>query len=261
MQNPTPEAKRKRGIYLLPNLLTTGALFSGFYAIIIALGSHFRTAAVCIFLAMILDGLDGRVARMTHTQTPFGAQYDSLSDLIAFGIAPALIAYLWSLWHWGKLGWLIAFIYVAATALRLARFNTQADADKRYFQGLPCPSAAAVVASTIWICSKFHLQANFLVVFWNAAIVLLMALLMVSRVRYYSFKELDFRGRISFVTVLLVVVSFVAIAIDPAHMLFLGFSAYAVSGIVLTLWQLRKRRKLRRYIEERRRAAHENSAH
>lgn len=247
MQNDIPAPKRNRGIYLLPNLLTTGALFSGFYAIISAFGGHFRMAAVCIFLAMILDSLDGRVARMTNTQSLFGAEYDSLSDMVAFGVAPAIMMYLWSLSHLGKFGWLIVFMYVACTALRLARFNTQVNnADKRYFQGLPCPSAAAVMAATIWIGNEFHLPADFWVISWSVLVTVFMALLMVSRVRYYSFKEFDVRGKVPFVAVLVIVALFVAIAIDPPELLFLGFSLYALSGPLLTLLQLRKRRRARR---------------
>src|SRR3990167_2785723 len=150
--NNSAEKNPQRGIYLLPNLLTTAVLFAGFYSIVAAMKGHFDTAAIAIFVAMIADGLDGRVARLTNTQTPFGAQYDSLSDMVAFGLAPALVVFSWSLFHLGKLGWLIAFLYTAATALRLARFNTQLnDKDKRYFRGLPCPSAAGIVASIVWM--------------------------------------------------------------------------------------------------------------
>src|SRR5580698_8220938 len=149
---------QSRGIYLLPNLFTTAALFAGFYAVMAAMKGYFDSAAIAIFVAMILDSLDGRVARMTNTQTAFGAQYDSLSDMVAFGVAPALIVYSWSLFSLGKLGWLIAFLYTAGTALRLARFNTQShDTDKRYFQGLPSPAAAGVIAGLVWLGNTYEL--------------------------------------------------------------------------------------------------------
>src|SRR3990167_9105499 len=148
----------QRGIYLLPNLFTTAALFAGFYAIVAAMKGFYETAAIAIFIGIIADGLDGRVARLTSTQTAFGAQYDSLSDMASFGIAPALVMYSWSLIYLGKLGWLAAFIYAASTALRLARFNTQVIEDKRYFQGLPSPSAAGVLASLVWMGSTYELQ-------------------------------------------------------------------------------------------------------
>lgn len=239
--------KRRRGIYLLPNLLTTGALFCGFYAIIAALGGHFSTAAVYVFAAMVLDGLDGRVARLTNTQTPFGAEYDSLSDLVAFGIAPAVLMFLWSLSHLGHFGWLIAFLYVAGTALRLARFNTQPNGDKCYFQGLPCPPAAAAMVSTIWISRVFQLDgSNLWVLIWCSVTTIALAGLMVSRVRYSSFKQVGVSGRVPFVAVLIVVAVFVAISINPPEVLFVCALAYALSGPVLTLLQIRKRRRFRR---------------
>ncbi|MDH5731649.1 MAG: CDP-diacylglycerol--serine O-phosphatidyltransferase, partial [Gammaproteobacteria bacterium] len=153
--------KPKRGIYLLPNLFTTGALFSGFYAVISAISGHYEAAAVAIFIAMVLDGLDGRIARLTNTATEFGVQYDSLADMISFGLAPALVVYLWALQDLGKLGWLAAFIYTAGAALRLARFNTQVEvADKRFFQGLPSPSAAALMASTVWMGVDYSIEGK-----------------------------------------------------------------------------------------------------
>ena len=149
-EHPENSVRRSRGIYLLPNLFTTAALFSGFYAIVAAMNDRFEAAAVAVFVAMVMDGLDGRVARLTHTQSDFGAEYDSLSDMVAFGLAPALVVYVWSLSNLGKMGWLAAFVYTAGTALRLARFNTQlGTVDKRYFQGLPSPSAAAIVAGMV----------------------------------------------------------------------------------------------------------------
>ncbi|HSW93603.1 MAG TPA: CDP-diacylglycerol--serine O-phosphatidyltransferase [Gammaproteobacteria bacterium] len=236
---------RPRGIYLLPNLFTTAALFSGFYAIVAAVKGQIDQAAMAIFIAMVLDGLDGRVARMTNTQTAFGAEYDSLSDMVGFAIAPALLVYIWSLHTLGKIGWLVAFVYAAATALRLARFNTQAhDTDKRYFQGLPCPSAAAVVAGMVWCADHYAVSSVFIAI--PAAIVTLsVAALMVSRVRYYSFKQIDFKGRVPFVMVVALVVIIAGIAINPPLILFALFLGFAASGPIMTLWQLRKMRRFR----------------
>jgi CDP-diacylglycerol--serine O-phosphatidyltransferase len=237
---------RRRGIYLLPNLFTTAALFGGFYAIVAAMNGRFEAASIAIFVAMILDGADGRIARMTNTQSAFGAEYDSLSDVISFGLAPALVAYQWSLQDLGKLGWLVAFFYAAATALRLARFNTQLGiADKRYFQGLPCPSAAAVVAGLVWFATDNGIAGD-AVMPVTVAVTLLTAILMVSNIRFYSFKELDLRGRVPFVKILAVLLVFVLVSSDPPLVLFLGFLAYAVSGPLLTLLYLRRRRLERR---------------
>lgn len=234
---------RPRGIYLLPNLFTTAALFFGFYSIVAAMKGFFDVGAIAIFIAMVWDGLDGRVARMTNTQTAFGAEYDSLSDMVAFAIAPSLILYSWSLYTLGKLGWLIAFVYTAATALRLARFNTQAhDADKRYFQGLPCPSSAAVIAGMVW-CASYYNIAGLYIAIPAAIVTLSLAALMVSRVRYYSFKQIDFKGKVPFVMIVLLVFVIAGIAIDPPQILFGLFLIFAASGPVMTLWHLRKMRK------------------
>lgn len=247
--NP-PLKPRRRGIYLLPNLFTTAALFSGFYAIVAAISDRFEAAAVAIFISMIFDSLDGRVARLTNTQSDFGAEYDSLSDLVSFGLAPALLMYEWSLSHLtqiasflGKLGWLAAFIYTAATALRLARFNTQiGKTDKAYFQGLPSPAAAAVMASFVWLCHDFQFDGTTLVVpAW--IITVSTGLFMVSRFPYRSFKDLDFKGRVPFISILIVVLLFVLISIDPPRVLFLSFLLYALSGPVLTIVQSRKRKR------------------
>lgn len=237
------ETLPQRGIYLLPNLFTTAALFAGFYAIVAAMKGHFEIAAIAILIAMIADSLDGRVARLTQTTTQFGAQYDSLSDMAAFGIAPSLVMYSWSLSSLGKLGWLAAFLYTAATALRLARFNTQAS-DKQYFQGLPCPAAAAVLASTMWMGAGWEIPGKTIAILIGILTVFLAAM-MVSRVRYYSFKSIDFKGKVRFITIVLVVVAIVAIALEPAEMLFGMFMAYVLSGPIMTLWQLRKMRKQR----------------
>ncbi len=242
MPSEAPPPQRRRGIYLLPNLFTTGCLFFGFYAIVSAMGGRFENAAVGIFVAMILDGLDGRVARLTHTESEFGVQYDSLADMVSFGLAPALVIYEWSLQGLGKLGWLAAFIYAAGTALRLARFNTQAGvADKRFFQGLPSPTAAALVASTVWIGFDYGVDG----VEWRvpAFIVTLTAgLLMVSNLRYYSFKNIDFKGHVPFFALLLVVLAFVFVSIDPPQVLFFLSLGYTLSGPVLTFLLLRRAR-------------------
>ena len=246
MEQPPIPRKRPRGIYLLPNLFTTAALFAGFYAILAATQGRFEASSIAIFAAMLLDGFDGRVARMTHTQTAFGAEYDSLSDMVAFGVAPALVAYHWALGGLGKLGWLVAFVYCAAAALRLARFNTQiGTADKRFFQGLPSPSAAALVAGGVWIGADQGIDPSY--ISWIAAALTAGAgLLMVSNFRYYSFKQLDLHGRVPFVLAVAVMLGIALILIQPPIVLFLGFLGYAISGPVWTLVSLRDRRAARR---------------
>jgi CDP-diacylglycerol--serine O-phosphatidyltransferase len=241
----SPAPARRRGIYLLPNLFTTACLFSGFYAILTAMKGGFEAAAIAVFIAMIMDGLDGRVARLTNTQSEFGAEYDSLSDMVAFGLAPALVTYLWALQGLGRIGWLAAFIYAACTALRLARFNTQIGiADKRYFQGLPSPAAAAILASGIWLAVDNGVEGTD--VAWIACVLTAtVGLLMVSNFRFHSFKEIDFRGRVSFIATVIVMLLFGIIFFHPPLVLFLMFAGYAVSGPVLTLVQLRRRRSQR----------------
>jgi CDP-diacylglycerol--serine O-phosphatidyltransferase len=232
-----------RGIYLLPNLFTTAALFAGFYSVVAAMKGHFDIAAIAVFIAMVADTLDGRVARMTNTQTAFGAEYDSLSDMVAFGIAPALIVYSWSLSHLGKLGWLVAFLYAAGTALRLARFNTQShDTDKRYFQGLPCPAAAGVITGSVWVGYAYGVQ-GILIAIPVAILTVMIAALMVSTVRYHSFKQIDLRGKVPFFVLLIPVLIIAGIAIDPPQVLFGIFFCYAFSGVLFTLLQLRKMRR------------------
>ena len=246
MDEHATKPKLRRGIYLLPNLFTTAALFAGFYAVLAAMQGRFEAASLAIFAAMVLDGLDGRVARLTNTQSDFGAEYDSLSDMVAFGVAPALVAYEWALGGLGKIGWLAAFVYTAAAALRLARFNTQVGiADKRYFQGLPSPSGAAIIAAGVWIGTDHGIDSTG--VRWVAALLTaLVGLLMVSNFRYHSFKQIDVRGRVSFIVAVVVMLAFALVFLHPPVVLFLGFFTYAVSGPVFTLVRRRQRRAMRR---------------
>ncbi len=227
------KGKPKRGVYLLPNLFTTAALFSGFYAIVAAMNGLFEQAAVAIFISMIFDGLDGRVARMTNTQSEFGAEYDSLADCISFGAAPALVSYSWSLQYLGKVGWMIGFIYMACAALRLARFNVQADtADSRYFTGLPSPAAGAVVAGMVWAANDLGISGEDVSVI-AAIITAFAAVMMVVNIKFNSFKEFDLKGRVPFVVILVVVLIFAVIATYPSGVLLAVFMLYALSGPLL----------------------------
>ena len=238
---------RRRGIYLLPNLFTTAGLFAGFYGIVSGMNSQFEAAAIAIFVAMVMDGMDGRIARLTNTQSDFGVEYDSLADMVSFGLAPALIVYQWALSGMGKLGWLAAFVYAASTALRLARFNTQAASeDKRFFQGLPSPAAAALVAGMIWLgeSQEFVDVANLTIIAFP--ITVLAGILMVSNIRYYSFKEIDFKDRVPFVGIILLVLLFVFIASEPPLVLATIALVYAISGPVMTLVFIRKHRASRK---------------
>ena len=236
-----PMNLRRRGIYLLPNLFTTGALFAGFYAIVQAMNNKFEFAAVAIFIAMVLDGLDGRVARLTHTQSEFGAEYDSLSDMVSFGVAPSLVIYEWAFRGMGKWGWFAAFIYCAATALRLARFNTNIDVvDKRYFQGLPSPAAAALVAGFVWVMLDYGFKGEE-VNWFAAALTVFAGLSMVSNLPFYSFKDLNMRKSVPFIMIFLIALFFILISGYPPGVLFGLFLCYALSGYVL--WALRLRKK------------------
>jgi len=254
MTQETSQQKSRRGIYLLPNMITTAGMFAGFYAIVAAMDGRFEAAAVAIFIAMVLDGLDGRVARLTNTQSEFGVQYDSLADMVSFGLAPALVMYEWSLKFmvsvgWAKFGWLAAFIYAASAALRLARFNSQvATAEKAYFRGLPSPSAAGVLAGLVWAATDFGLTGESMV-YVAFVLTVSMGLLMVSNIRYYSFKELNFKNRVPFVAVLIVVLVYVFASIDPPKVLFSGFLIYAIFGIIYTLVGIRNRRRARKRVE------------
>ena len=240
--------RRRQSIYLLPNLFTTACLFSAFFAIVMAMNNQFAQAAVAIFVAMVLDSLDGRVARLTNTTSDFGANYDSLADMVSFGVAPALVAYVYALQGMGKLGWLAAFIYVAGAALRLARFNTNIGVvDKRFFQGLPSPAAAALVAGLIWLVTDLH-EARFIT--YSAAdlrwlvwgVTLYAGVTMVSMVPFYSFKDINLRRSVPFVFVALGALVLVLVSQDPPSMLFLAVAAYALSGYVLFFWRRAKGR-------------------
>ena len=234
---------RRRGIYILPNLFTIAALFAGFYAIVQAMNQRFDAAAIAIYVAMVLDGLDGRVARLTHTQSAFGAEFDSLADMVSFGAAPALVISEWSLRGLGKLGWIAAFVYCAAAALRLARFNTMLEvADKRWFQGLPSPSAAALVAGFVFIMDDYRVVPQS-VEWWAWGVTLVAGLLMVSNLRYWSFKTINLKRSVPFVAVLLAVVFIALLSYQPAVVLFGGFVAYAISGFAVSGWSLLRRRR------------------
>lgn len=239
------EARRRRGIYLLPNLFTTAALFSGFFAIVQAMNGNFIDSAQAIFVAMVLDGLDGRVARLTHTQSAFGAEYDSLSDMVSFGAAPSLLMYEWALRGMGKLGWLAAFVYCCGAALRLARFNTQLGvADKRYFLGLPSPAAAALIAGWVWVAHGDYQMIGQDLKWFAWALTLFAGLTMVSNVKFYSFKEINLRRAVPFWMVLVVMLIFVVVTIDQAMVLFAGFALYALHGYVL--WAVNRFNRWRR---------------
>ncbi|MEP6998538.1 MAG: CDP-diacylglycerol--serine O-phosphatidyltransferase [Betaproteobacteria bacterium] len=234
---------RRRGIYLLPNLFTTAALFAGFYAIVQAMNGRFDQSAIAIFVAMVLDSLDGRVARLTKTQSAFGAEYDSLSDMVSFGAAPALIVYEWALRGMGKLGWIAAFVYVAGAALRLARFNTMLEvADKRYFQGLPSPAAAALVAGFVWIADDNAIDPES--IRWIAwAVTVFAGLTMVTNLKYYSFKTINLRRSVPFLAVFLIVLFFVLVSYQPPIVLFACFVIYALAGYVWSAWLALRRRR------------------
>jgi len=236
---------RRRGIYLLPNLFTTAALFTGFYAIVMAMNQRFDNAAVAIFIAMILDTLDGRVARLTRTQSAFGAEYDSLSDMVCFGAAPALCIYEWALKDLGRFGWIAAFVYCAGAALRLARFNVNVEVvDKRFFQGLPSPAGAALVAGFLWLASDNKIPVDDYGLPWVAAFLTLYAgITMVSNVPFYSFKTINLRRSVPFTVIFLIVLGFVLISFDPPIVLFLMFVAYGLSGYVYWVYWVWKKRR------------------
>ena len=232
---------RRKGIFLLPNLFTSAALFAGFYAIINAINGDFAAAGLAIFFGQLLDGVDGRVARMTNTQSKFGQEFDSLSDMVTFGVAPAIIVFMWCLSDLGKLGWAVAFIYVASAAIRLARFNAQAEStDNRFFTGLASPPAATLVASSVWLGYDLGFGADnmpFIMVIAMALLTSAVGFLMVMNVRYHSFKGIDFSSRVSVAALFIFLLLLVLIASNPPTVLFLLAASYACSGPVASLWQ------------------------
>jgi CDP-diacylglycerol--serine O-phosphatidyltransferase len=240
--------KAKRGVYLLPNVLTTFGLFAGFFAIILATKGQYADAAIAIFVAMLFDGLDGRVARLTNTQSSFGEQYDSMADMLSFCVAPALLVYFWQFSDLGKIGWLGAFVYTAAGALRLARFNTQIGVeDKRYFQGLPSPAAAALVAGMVWTKQSIGVTEYDQYLTLVSWIILVGAgVLMVSNIRYYSFKEINLKGRSSFKLLLVATLIIIVITLWPSVILFVFFLVYALSGLIMTMIEVRKKRQMKK---------------
>jgi len=234
--------KPRRGIYLLPNAFTTAALFGGFYAIVMAMNQRFDHACWAVFIAMVLDSLDGRVARLTNTQSEFGAQYDSLSDMVSFGAAPALVIYEWSLRGLGKLGWIAAFVYCAGAALRLARFNTNIEVvDKRFFQGLPSPAAAALVVGLVMFMSDSDINIDARKVDWISwCIALFAGLTMVTNIPFYSFKDVNFRKSVPFIVVFLIALGLALLAIAPQVILWPLFVVYGLSGYIVYFWRLAK---------------------
>lgn len=245
-----PTNIRRKGIYLLPNLLTTGALFSGFYSIVAAIDGHFPSAAWAIFLAMFLDGLDGRVARLTSTASEFGKEYDSLADMVSFGLAPAIVTYQWGVARlaeygalWGRLGWLAAFLYVAAAAFRLARFNSNAAQDRKFFQGLASPAAAAGVAAMVWLATHYEIDGLVALVA-GITVTAVAGLLMMSRFAYLSFKDVNAGKRLRFANLLAIPLVIIVIAIAPQVTVFALFVIYASSGPAAWLWHRRRNKRV-----------------
>ena len=246
--NDAPLRKRRKGIYILPNLFTLAALFGGFYSVVMAMNARFDLAALGVFAAMILDSLDGRVARMTNTQSAFGEQMDSLSDMVSFGAAPALIAYEWSLKGLGRWGWIAAFVYCACAALRLARFNVNTGTvDKRWFQGLPSPAAAALVAGFIWLMTEWGKRGGeVLFLSWTQitwvtfAFTLYAGLSMVTNAPFYSFKDVQMKKSVPFAVIVLIALGIAVINIHPPTVLFGVFVAYGLSGYVVYAWRKAK---------------------
>lgn len=239
-------SSRRRGIYLLPNLFTIGALFSGFFSIVASFNGNYETAAIAIFVAMIMDSMDGKVARLTNTMSAFGAEFDSMSDMVSFAVAPAVLAYAWNLSTLGKFGWAAAFIYTVSVALRLARFNTQLETNgKRYFQGLASPAGAAVVSSLVWILTELNLT-NTTVTLITAFTMIAVGVLMVSNIRYRSFKDAELKSNVRFVVILVTVLIIALISIEPEKVLFVIFAGYAISGPIATIRGLKERKQKRK---------------
>ena len=236
-------SERRKGIFLLPNIFTTGALFGGFYSIIASFDGRFEDASIAIVFAMIFDILDGRVARLTNTSSKFGAEYDSLSDMVSFGLAPALLMFNWTLGELGKLGWGVSFVYVACTALRLAKFNTQSldsSKTKAYFNGLASPAAAGIIASFVWVCHDLGLTSSALpreIATVVAVFSGILGVMMVVNLPYYSFKDIDVRGRVPFAVIFLVVLIFGLVAVDPPKVFLLTGLTYFLSGPLIQIWR------------------------
>ena len=242
-----PDGRRRRkGLYMLPNAITLAALFSGFYAIVMAINGRFESSCIAVFCAAVLDSLDGRVARMTNSQSAFGEQMDSLSDMVSFGAAPALIVYIWALKDLGKAGWIPAFVYIAGAALRLARFNVNISVvDKRFFQGLPSPAAAALVIGLVWVVDDagYRAVSTQPLLAWTAFVVTLFAgLSMVTNAPFYSFKVVGARRTVPFVVIVAIAIAIAVVALDPPRMLFVVFCAYGLSGYAIYGWRKMKGR-------------------
>src|SRR5690625_4580119 len=254
--NQAQDEKPRRGIYLLPNAFTTGNLFAGFYAIVQAMNDQFETAAIAIFLAMVFDGMDGRVARLTNTQSAFGEQYDSLAGMVSFGMAPALVVYVWAVQDVGRWGWLAAFVFVVGAALRLARFNINIKVvDQRFFQGLPSPAAAALVAGFVWLAVDNKITTNETALAWVAfALTIYAGVTMVSNAPFYSGKNFALGRSVPFWMMLLFVLVFVFVSSDPPIVLFGLFVIYGLSGWVLMFWRWQRARTLRQRRRERHQA-------
>ncbi|MEI6667342.1 MAG: CDP-diacylglycerol--serine O-phosphatidyltransferase [Acidobacteriota bacterium] len=243
-RNPAQRRQRlRRGVYLLPSLFTLGNMFCGYLCILYAIRGEFEVAAPFIGLAVVLDMLDGRIARLTKTESAFGVEFDSLSDVISFGVAPAVLAFMWGLAPLQRLGWAAGFVYLAATAIRLARFNIQTgiNPDKRYFVGLPSPAAAAIPASTVFFYSEGFTRPNSAII--ALAVVLVPAFLMVTTIRFRSFKTLDLQARRSYKVLGLIALGYAAIQIRPQILLVVISYVYVLSGFVGLVWgRLRRRR-------------------
>lgn len=245
LEEKTSKTIRSRGIYLLPNLFTVGALFAGFYAIVASTHQAFDTAAIAIFIAMLFDGLDGRVARLTQTQSEFGAQMDNMSDMVCFGVTPALVLYEWSLSGVGKVGWLAAFIYTVCTALRLARFLSLDDQDnKRYSRGLTTTAAAGFIASLLWFCAKHNITGDSIKSL-ILGVTVLVALLKVSTIPFRSFKDFDARDRIPFLAVVVIVLALAFVALDPPDVFLAVFGLYVLSGPAKVIRDFFKKKKVK----------------
>jgi CDP-diacylglycerol---serine O-phosphatidyltransferase len=246
LDDHVPPRRRRKGVYILPNLFTLAALFGGFYAVVMAMNGHYLQSCYGVFCAMVLDSLDGRVARMTNTQSAFGAEMDSLSDMVSFGAAPALIVYEWALKGLGKAGWGIAFFYCACAALRLARFNTNlAVVDKRYFQGLPSPAAAALVIGFIWVVvdtSNTDVNGDLVLAWAAAAATFYAGVTMVVNVPFYSFKDLSLKRSVPFIVIVLIALAIGIINLYPARMIFAIFCVYGLSGYFVYAYKRAKGR-------------------